>query len=86
MKEQQEALINIIVEKVGWERLPKGWTEDSVEKFAKSLTDKAGDEHGFFNACVAKMKGNIDDPEGFCASVIDTYKGTTDWRGKKDIK
>lgn len=63
----------------GWKKLPKGWTEKSVEKFYKSIG-------GEFDACVEKMRGNVDNPEAFCASLIDEVKGTTEWRKKKRKK
>lgn len=69
-----------------WKNLPAGWDKKSVEKFAKSLASKAATETGFFDACVEKMKGNIDDPEAFCATVKDTVWGTTYWRGKDKSK
>jgi len=69
-----------------WKKLPKGWDESSIKKFAKSLTDKGADEHGFFDACVKKMTRNIDDPEGFCATVKDTIYSSTFWRGKAKSK
>lgn len=78
----------------GWEGLPKGWTQKSLQKFAKSLTGKKGTEEGFFDACVKKMKGKINDPEKFCAAAKDELHGSTYWRGagksekeaKKDVK
>ena len=66
--------------------MPKGWTKESVKKFAKSLAGKDGTATGFFDKCVTKMKGNIDDPEAFCATVKDTVWGTTYWRGKGKTK
>lgn len=73
-------------EKIGFERLPKGWTKKSVEKFAKSLAKKEATEKGFFDACVSKMSPHMDDPEAFCASVKDQVWGTTFWRGKGKTK
>lgn len=78
----------------GWKDTPKGWTGKSIKKYAKSLTGKKGGEKGFFDKCVEKMKGKIDDPEAYCASVKDETTGSTHWRGKdkspqqagKDIK
>lgn len=75
-------------------KLPKGWTQDSLKKFAKSLTNKEGTQEKFFERCVNKMKGKLDNPEGFCASVKDELHGSTYWRGKgktpqqagKDVK
>lgn len=84
--ELEEHIENVLEEKIGFNNLPKGWTADSVKKFAKSLTGKAGDQKGFFDACVSKMSGNIDDPEGFCASVKDEVYGHPMWRGKDKPK
>jgi hypothetical protein len=62
-----------------------GWTKGSVEKFGKTI-GKSPQEHGFFDACVARMspkKGwDKEKANGFCARLIDTAKGTTKWRGK----
>ena len=78
----------------GWEGLPKGWTQKSVGKFAKSLTGKEGTKEGFFEKCVKKMKGKVSNPEAFCAAAKDELHGSTYWRGKdkspqeagKDVK
>jgi len=55
--------------------LPEGWTSDSVEKFAKSLTKKAKGEEGIFTACMAKMKdvAGIKDPAKFCGALKARY-------------
>lgn len=64
-----------------------GWGKSSVEKFGKTI-GKSPSEEGFFDACVARMspkKGwDKDKANGFCARLIDTAKGTTKWRGKKN--
>lgn len=64
-----------------------GWGKKSVEKFGKTI-GKDPKEHGFFDACVSRMspkKGwGKEKAEGFCARLIDTAKGTTSWRGKKE--
>lgn len=71
------------VAEAGFENMPKGWTQKSVKKFARSLVDKGGGKsEGFFDKCVKKMKGKIDNPEGFCAGVKDEVYGSTYWRGK----
>jgi hypothetical protein len=63
-----------------------GWGKDSVEKFGKTI-GKSPSEEGFFDACVSRMspkKGwGKEKAKGFCARLIDTAKGTTEWRGKK---
>jgi len=67
-----------------WEDLPKGWTKKSLASFARSLTKKTkGDSKGFVTACVAKMKGQVKNPEAFCAGLKDEYLDTTKWRGKE---
>lgn len=83
-----------MAEAEGMEGLPKGWTQSSLKKFAKSLTGKEGTQKGFFDKCVKKMQGKIDNPEAFCASAKDELHGSTMWRGKgktpqqvgKDVK
>lgn len=66
----------------GMEGLPKGWTQKSVKKFAKSLTGKGATKKDFFEKCVSKMKGKVSNPQAFCASVKDEVHGSTFWRGK----
>ena len=78
-----------VSEEIGWENLPKGWDKKSVEKFANSLTKDSGlspDDEGWFDACVEKIEGELDDPEAFCASLRDHVKGTTYWRGDSEEK
>lgn len=86
--------LQTLQEAEGFHGLPQGWTHDSVIKFAKSLTGVKGTKEGFFEKCVNKMKGKIDNPEAFCAAVKDELHGSTFWRGKdktpqqagKDVK
>jgi hypothetical protein len=63
----------------GWENLPPGWDEESLDSFAQSLTGQEGEE-GFFTACMNKMEDELDDPEAFCASLKDEYLDREDWR------
>lgn len=71
----------------------KGWTQASVAKFGKTI-GKDPQEHGFFDACVARMEGKKgfdgDKAKRFCASIKDASYGSAFWRGKgkkkKDIK
>jgi hypothetical protein len=37
---------------------------------------------GFFEKCVKKMRGKMENPEGFCASIKDENYESTHWRGK----
>lgn len=76
---------------IGFKTYPKGWDRSSVKKFAETLSKNIGkdvDEHGWFDACVLKMKKEMGDgAKGFCASVKDEYMGQTKWRGgDKTIK
>jgi len=83
-----------IKEAEGWHGLPKGWKQSSLQKFSTSLTGKKATQKGFFDKCVKRMEGKIDNPEAFCASIKDERHGSTFWRGKgktpqqagKDVK
>lgn len=69
----------------GFSNYPRGWNRDSVKKFGRTLSKrmKGGVKtKGFFDKCVKKMRGKVDNPEGFCASVKDEEYGSTHWRGK----
>lgn len=55
-----------------WKSLPKGWTEESVNKFWESLTSKAP-KHPV-SRCIRQMEGKVDDPGAFCASLADRAK------------
>jgi hypothetical protein len=65
--------------RAGWEKLPKGWTAESVEKFWDSLT---GDVKHKVTKCIKLMDGKVDNPGAFCASLKDKVEGRTEWRGK----
>ena len=69
-----------------WKTLPKGWTKESLDKFAKSLTGKTkGDSEGFVRACIPKMKGKVTDAAAYCSSLKDKFVGKTSWRtGRKE--
>ena len=69
----------------GFNKYPRGWDNDSVKKFGKTLSKrmKGGVKaKGFFEKCVKKMRGKVENPEGFCAGVKDETYGSTGWRGK----
>lgn len=86
--------LNSLFEAEGWQGTPKGWTGKSIKKYAKSLTGKKGPQKGFFDKCVERMRGKMDNPEAYCASIKDETTGSTYWRGKgkspqqagKDVK
>jgi hypothetical protein len=78
--------IDFLLEKMGWDAKPRGWTGGSMKKFAKTLTSKDPTEHGWFSACTDKLGKEFDEPEKICASLRDSLLKTTKWRGKgKDI-
>ena len=69
----------------GFKQYPKGWDRSSVQKFGRTLSKnmKGGVKtKGFFDKCVKKMRGKVENPEGFCASIKDETYGSTGWRGK----
>ena len=74
----------------GFEKMPKGWTKKSVKKagvtIAKDVGEKSPKEKGFFQKCVEKMRGDVDNPEGYCAALKDESYGSTYWRGKDKPK
>ena len=78
----------------GFKELPKGWTKKSVNKAGKTLAKDVGKDSpkdkGFFDKCVKKMKGKMENPEGYCASLKDQAyggdKAATFWRGKDKTK
>jgi hypothetical protein len=67
----------------------KGWTQDSIEKFGKTIGKDPKDK-GFFDACVKRMQGkegfDNEKARGFCAAVKDKAYGDPHWRGKGKTK
>ena len=70
--------LNRMIQAEGWSKLPKGWTQESVEKFWGTLT---GDRKHKVTACIKKMEGEIDDPGAFCASLAD--EADPGWRTRE---
>ena len=68
------------VKKIGWKKFPKGWTMKSFKSFWSKITKEDPDHP--FTACVNRMKDRMANPERFCASILDTFFGTTGWRNK----
>lgn len=66
-----------VLKSAAWDNLPKGWTDESVDKFWESLTGQA--KHKVTN-CIEKMEGKMDDPGAFCASLAD--KVDPGWRSR----
>lgn len=81
----REEVQRLSEDEIGWDNLPDGWDEDSLDSFAKNLTGQEGEE-GFFSACMDEVEDKFDDPEAFCASLKDEYLDTTDWRGESTNK
>jgi DNA-binding ferritin-like protein len=66
-----------------WSKKPHGWKQKSVKQYSKTMM--GGEKHPF-SECVKKMKGHVDNPEGFCASVKDIHKDTKKWRSTDKLK
>lgn len=79
-----------LIQEMGFKKYPKGWTQKSVVKFARTLGKETGlgpRDKGFFDACVAKMSKHFGEgAKGFCAAVKDSSWDTTMWRGKGKSK
>ena len=63
-----------------WKALPKGWTQDSLQRFWDSLTSKAPKRP--VTRCIQQMSGKIDDPGAFCAAARDRAEGKG-WRSEE---
>ena len=63
-------------EKVGQEN---GWITTEAKKKKKK---KSPLEHGFIDQCMKENKDK-DNAGGYCASIVDKVKGTTEWRKEK---
>lgn len=68
----------ILREAAKWDSLPKGWTQESVEKFWGSLTGEAKHK---VTKCIERMGDHMDDPGAFCASLAD--KVDPGWRSRR---
>lgn len=49
-----------------WDKLPPGWTQESVQSFWDSLT---GDVKHKVTKCMKEMEGKVDDTGAFCGSL-----------------
>jgi hypothetical protein len=61
-----------------WEKLPNGWTQESVKKFWGSLT---GENKHKVTKCMKQMEGKVDNTGAFCASLAD--KVDPGWRSRR---
>ena len=92
MENYLDIIVESMLDEAGFKHMPRGWDRGSVRKFGKTigkgykdLANKKSiepEEKGFFDRCVARMRGKVKNPEGFCASVKDEASGSTYWRGK----
>ena len=88
----QQIIIESITcwQEAGFETLPKGWSNKSVKKAGRTIAKDVGlndpTDKNFFDKCVEKMIGKIDNPEGYCAAMKDEAYGSTFWRGKDKTK
>lgn len=80
-----ENYLKVMQQEAGFKKYPKGWDQNSVKRFAKTI---GGDpkEKKWFEKCVKSMEGKISSPEGFCASVRDEAVNSTFWRGEGKTK
>jgi mannose-6-phosphate isomerase-like protein (cupin superfamily) len=88
-KTKEDAVESGGLEEAGFEVNPRGWDQNSIQKYTKTFTKKmkgGAKAEGFFSKCVEKMKDKMDNPEGFCASLKDEAYGSTGWRGKDKSK
>lgn len=83
-------LYEIYLTEAGFKKMPHGWTHKSVKKagttLAKHVGEKTPKEKGFFDKCVKKMQGKVQNPQGYCAAMKDEAYGSTYWRGKGKTK
>ena len=74
-------LKTVQISKIDWEKIgiEAGWINTEAKK------KKSPKEHGYMDQCLKENKDK-DSPGGYCASIVDKVKGTTDWRKgpKKD--
>lgn len=74
--------MKIILSKSQWEFIgtQAGWINTEAKK--KKKEKKSPKEHGYIDQCMKENKDK-DNPGGYCASIVDKVKGTTDWRKEK---
>ena len=79
--------VSQIIQETGFDRLLRGWTRDSVRKYARTLSSKIKggpkpktNPKKFFYTCVKKLEGEFENPEAFCAALMDEIFGSTKWR------
>ena len=76
-------LLPLVRQAKKWQKMPKGWTDESRKKFWETLT---GDNKHKVTKCIKRMgdKPGIDDPGAFCAALADRVMGP-EWRKKPPL-
>ena len=77
---QAENKFNLTLTQEEWAKLGQenGWmTTEAKKKKKKSPT-----QHGFIEECIKENKDKKS-PGGYCASIVDKVKGSTEWRKEK---
>ena len=66
-----------------WEKLgnENGWITTEAKKKGKGKK-KSPMQHGFIDQCIKENKDKKS-PGGYCASIVDKAKGSTEWRKEK---
>jgi hypothetical protein len=64
--EISRALKVVLREAAKWNKLPNGWTEDSVKKFWGSMT---GENKHKITKCMKEMEGKVDNTGAFCGGL-----------------
>lgn len=76
--ETRKTLLPLVKNAARWEKMPKGWTDESRKKFWETLT---GDVKHKVTKCIKEMEGKFDDPGAFCASLADRVD--PGWRSRR---
>jgi hypothetical protein len=79
MSRVKASVVKDSLRKAQWERLPRGWTRKSLEKYWATLTGKV--EHKV-SKCIRELTNKVTDPGAFCASLADAVEGKG-WRRRR---
>jgi len=63
--------------------MPESWRESDTP--ARVIALKVMSEFGSFDGCVREMRGEVSDPEAFCASFWDSTLNYPYWRGDSPL-
>jgi len=72
--------MQIKISRTQWEQVGEqaGWMGGiETEAKKKKKYEHSPEEHGFIDECIKK---NPDKGSGYCPSIVDKAKGTTEWR------